>query len=447
MLQDASTQCSLTGESVQQQRVALANVEQERDQFRAAHEEAAERVARLSEQIEEMSEEHERMRAERTTMARTAQRVERQLSVLCSTLKRLATMSSPNPDGSTMMEADDAEDTRAMEEDDAMLEATFDRLLENDVVDVDDDLLERIGVAVSEAYAELKRVRRDAVRARRERGRLLKRLAEFERSKLPSYELSNQWGRRVRARSGADGTESLLADDENAEPPASLFLPDESAVLTEIALSKERMNGDEQAESFVSPEALRDPTNAARELGRLAGLVIKKEKRLRAAEANLKKIEALNHELVAKLDRAYADRIRAMQESNAATRRASARSISRANTPSRSTDWDDVDSIIHELKQCRDRNAEYFATVEKLCTVLNQHTLDQVLADKDAEAAENMYRKLLIDMAADLHANNALNEQVSIRENFARVIESVKRRLDSTDVELHEVRSALDVSR
>ncbi|KAJ2669507.1 hypothetical protein IWW42_004550 [Coemansia sp. RSA 1085] len=447
MLQDASTQCSPTGESVQQQRVALANAEQERDQFRAAHEEAAERVARLSEQIEEMSEEHERMRAERTTMARTAQRVERQLSVLCSALKRLAMMGSPNPDGSTMMEADDVEDTRAMEEDDAMLGATFDRLLENDVVDVDDDLLERIGVAVSEAYAELKRVRRDAVRARRERGRLLKRLAEFERSKLPSYELSNQWGRRVRARSGADGNESLLADDENADPPASLFLPDESAVLTEIALSKERMNGDEQSQSFVSPEALRDPTNAARELGRLAGLVIKKEKRLRAAEANLKKIEALNHELVAKLDRAYAERIRAMQESNAATRRASARSISRANTPSRSTDWDDVDSIIHELKQCRDKNTDYFTTVEKLCTVLNRHTLDQVLADNDAEAAENMYRKLLVDMAAELHANDALNEQVSIRENFARVIESVKRRLDSTDVELREARSALDVSR
>ncbi|KAJ2451602.1 hypothetical protein EV183_003483 [Coemansia sp. RSA 2336] len=447
MLQDASTQCSPQGESVQQQRVALANAEQERDQFRAAHEEAAERVARLSEQIEEMSEEHERMRAERTTMARTAQRVERQLSVLCSALKRLATMGSPNPDGSTMMEADDVEDTRAMEEDDAMLGATFDRLLENDVVDVDDDLLERIGVAVSEAYAELKRVRRDAVRARRERGRLLKRVAEFERSKLPSYELSNQWGRRVRARSGADGNESLLADDENAEPPASLFLPDESAVLTEIALSKERMNGDEQSQSFVSPEALRDPTNAARELGRLAGLAMKKEKRLRAAEANLKKIEALNHELVAKLDRAYAERIRAMQESNAATRRASARSISRANTPSRSTDWDNIDSIIHELKQCRDKNTDYFTTVEKLCAVLNQHTLDQVLADNDAEAAENMYRKLLVDMAAELHANDALNEQVSIRENFARVIESVKRRLDSTDVELREARSALDVSR
>ncbi|KAJ2174322.1 hypothetical protein GGF45_004163, partial [Coemansia sp. RSA 551] len=311
MLQDAATQCSLDGVEDEQraQRAALADVEQERDQFRAAHEESVEHVTRLAGQIEELSEDHERMCAERTTLARSALCVGRQLDVLRGALARLAARSSSST--SAAPDADDIEEARTIEEDDAMLGATFARPLDEDVPQAGDEALERIGVVVAEAYAELKRVRHDTVRARRERVRMVKRMTELESSKMPSFELSAQWGRRVRARSVADGTELLLGDNgdvepsaslllpDEVEPPASLFLPDESAVMAELAATKDRQNGDEpMMTSFISPDALRDSTSAARELARLAGLVTQKDRRLRAAEVSLQKIEDVNHELV-----------------------------------------------------------------------------------------------------------------------------------------------------
>ncbi|KAJ2354956.1 hypothetical protein GGF43_002968, partial [Coemansia sp. RSA 2618] len=458
MLQDATTQCSQDSVEDEQraQRAALAGVEQERDQFRAAHEEATEHVTRLAGQIEELSEDHERMRAERTTLARSALCVGRQLEVLRGALSRLAARDSSAED--TAADADDVEDARAMEEDDAMLSATFERPLGEDEPQASDEALENIGLAVSKAYSQLKQVRRDVVRARRERARLMKRLAEFERTKLPSYELSSQWGRRVRARSVADGTEPLLADDDDAEPPASLFLPDESAVLAELAASKAQPNGDVSVmASFVSPDALRDPTAAARELARLAALVTNKDRRLRAADASLQKIEELNRDLVAKLDRAYAERIRAQQEAGTAALRASARSASRANTPNRGTDWDDLDSIVRELERCKDKNTAYFGNVERLCAVLNRHTLDRALSDDDdsdvatrrqsSAPPENTYRKLLVDMATALDAMDDLDARKSIRDNFTDMAAAVRRRLDAADAELRQTRSALDVSR
>ncbi|KAJ2480842.1 hypothetical protein IWW56_002152 [Coemansia sp. RSA 2131] len=471
MLQDAATQCSLDGVEDEQraQRAALADVEQERDQFRAAHEESVEHVTRLAEQIEELSEDHERMRAERTTLARSALCVGRQLDVLRGALARLASRSSSA--SSTAPDADDIEEARTIEEDDAMLGATFARPLDEDVPQAGDEALERIGVVVAEAYAELKRVRHDTVRARRERVRMVKRMTELESSKMPSFELSAQWGRRMRARSVADGTELLLADNgdvepsaslllpDEVEPPASLFLPDESAVMAELAATKDRQNGDEpMMTSFISPDALRDSTSAARELARLAGLVTQKDRRLRAAEVSLQKIEDVNHELVAKLDRAYADRIRAQQESGTAALRASARSASRGNTPNRGTDWDDLESIVQELERCKSKNATYFTNVERLCAVLNQHTLDRALSDAgdDDDAAnrrqssaplENTYRKLLVDMATALDATGDLDARKSIRDNFSDMAAAVRRRLDEADSELRQTRSALDVSR
>ncbi|KAJ2146866.1 hypothetical protein IW136_000384 [Coemansia sp. RSA 678] len=471
MLQDAATQCSLDGVEDEQraQRAALADVEQERDQFRAAHEESVEHVTRLAGQIEELSEEHERMCAERTTLARSALCVGRQLDVLRGALARLAARSSSAT--SAAPDADDIEEARTIEEDDAMLGATFARPLDEDVPQAGDEALERIGVVVAEAYAELKRVRHDTVRARRERVRMVKRMTELESSKMPSFELSAQWGRRVRARSVADGTELLLGDNgdvepsaslllpDEVEPPASLFLPDESAVMAELAATKDRQNGDEpMMTSFISPDALRDSTSAARELARLAGLVTQKDRRLRAAEVSLQKIEDVNHELVAKLDRAYADRIRAQQESGTAALRASARSASRGNTPNRGTDWDDLESIVQELERCKSKNTTYFTNVERLCAVLNQHTLDRALsdADDDDDAAnrrqssappENTYRKLLVEMATALDATGDLDARKSIRDNFSDMAAAVRRRLDEADSELRQTRSALDVSR
>ncbi|KAJ2367001.1 hypothetical protein H4S01_002397 [Coemansia sp. RSA 2610] len=450
-LRDAATQCALDGVEAEQraQRARLAGVEQERDQFRAAHEDAAERVAHLSAQLEELGEDQERMRAERTTLALIVQRVGRQTGVLLGALARLAACESPTIEPSC---DDDAEDARALQEDDAMRGAAFEHVLDAEPAQPSDEALEDISVRVSQAYARFVDVRHAAMKARRERTRLMKRLAEFERSKLPSFELSAQWGLRMRDAYAAGG-ESLL--DADAEPPASLFLADESAVMAELARSREQQTGDA---SLVSPDALRDPAAAVRELARLAALAAKHERGLRAARAGEQKLAEINHELLGKLDRAYADRQRALQESAAAGRRASARSASRATTPSRGTDWDDVDSIARELERCADKNRAYFANVEQLCAVLNQHTLDQALATGDdgsgsggeAEglpSPENTYRKLLVELAAALDATDDLDARKSIRDNFTGLAAAVRRRLDAADAELRHTRSELDVSR
>ncbi|KAI8326342.1 hypothetical protein GQ54DRAFT_71161 [Martensiomyces pterosporus] len=213
----------------------IAEVKQERDQFKVSQEEAAERVSYLTGQIEELSESHERMKAVNITTARISLRVSRQLRVLKMALGRLVprdALQTGQPEGDNQvssLDAEDKEEALALEEDDAMIKATMDHPLgiddyaafdaalqpgagrecepgSNEVNGEDgravsnDDVLEQVGVSVSEAYGEVKRIRRDIIRAKKERSRLMKRLAEVERSKLPSYELSTQSHRQQRSR-------------------------------------------------------------------------------------------------------------------------------------------------------------------------------------------------------------------------------------------------------
>ncbi|KAJ1993500.1 hypothetical protein GGI25_002754 [Coemansia spiralis] len=521
---------------------AVASVKQERDQFKVSHEEAAERVSHLTSQIDELSENHERMKAVNITTARISLRVNRQLAVLKKTLARLepretVSTSSQRADPQlSQIEAEDKEDALALEEDDAMLNATIDHPLRkgdlallglNDANPNDDtnipespyldssegydkinngDVLEQVGVAVSEAYTEIKRIRRDVVRVKRERARLMKRLAEVERSKLPSFELSAQWDRKLRSRSyteslvpssrnvnGNVDSEGDAAGQVNAEennvsgnllddtdPPPSLFLADESLIMAEIAVSRRKLHhGDDSSEhgddGKLSSEALgpdgqfninmsvlRDPAAAVKEMSRLLAQIKKKDRRLQLVEKDCDRLEEFNRELVQKLDRSYADKLRVQQEYNAMTIRTSARTAGRTNTPSRSTDWDELDSIQRELERCKNRNKEYFVNVDKLCRILNQHTLDRALADCNEEMDgskddnqkasgisyfENIYRTLLMDMAVVLDAKGDLNEKKSIRDNFNSMAAAVRKRLDEKDAKLKKMRSQLDVSR
>ncbi|KAJ1966402.1 hypothetical protein GGI12_000112 [Dipsacomyces acuminosporus] len=510
---------------------SIAEVKQERDQFKVSQEEAAERGSRLTGQIEELSENHERMKAINITTARISHRVNRQLHVLRKALGRLAprdSLQTGQGSGSSQQssqEADDKEDALALEEDDAMIKATMDHPLGIDdyaafdaalqpvsgearVEDgkgaSNDDVLEQVGISVSEAYGEVKRIRRDITRAKKERSRLMKRLAEVERSKLPSYELSAQWGRKMRHRSyteslvgshtglgGAKGSndDSNISEHllEDIEPPASLFLADESAVMAEIAASqkdslggKRAANGAAPGQSLVVEEGsmfsqsmLKDPVVCAAEITRLTVQLKKKDRRLKLVEKDRDKLEEFNRELVQKLDRSYSEKLRAQQECNAMMLRTNARSASRTATPSRGTDWDDIESIQQELERCKHKNKAYFANVETLCKVLNKHTIDQALLDVDAEdeaiasargsgngngngngngsksslQPENIYRALLIDMAASLDAKGDLDEKKSIRDNFSSMAAAVRKRLGGQEKELEKLQSELKVAR
>ncbi|KAJ2062407.1 hypothetical protein GGI08_002678, partial [Coemansia sp. S2] len=194
-MQDAGTQCDIDGQleaaraqvfgledECRVQRLAVASAKQERDQFKVAQEEATERIAQLSAQMEDLGEDQERMRADNATTARIALRVTRQMTVLNSLLSRLAPRDAL-PTGDSQDDGDD--DALAVAEDGAMMKAIIDRPLDEEGASVDvinDEALEQLGFAVSEAYAQAKRVRRDVERAKRERARLMKRLAEEERS-------------------------------------------------------------------------------------------------------------------------------------------------------------------------------------------------------------------------------------------------------------------------
>ncbi|KAJ2807349.1 hypothetical protein H4R20_001321 [Coemansia guatemalensis] len=495
---DTAIQCDINNaeEQCRALRAALASAKQERDQFRASHEEASESIARLSGQIEELSEHHERAKANRITTARIALRVHRQLAVLARALSRL-TNQEPAAAADSQFDADDGEDALVLAEEDEMFNATLDRPLDAadcallglahvsdtdpqaaDVPDLldryggepgNDEALEEIAASIQRAYKDLKRVRWDLRRVRNERARLMRRLAEADSSRLPSYKLSTQWGRNMRSRSyaegqdapatgGAGGAESLL---EDTDPPASLFLADESAVMAELAAAKrgsQAENGETKA-GTLDASILRDPASAAAEVARLTIELRKKGRRLRVVEAELQRIEGYNRELTQLADRAIADRIRAQQESSAAVRRHSVRSASRITTPGRGTDWDDVDAIERELKHCAAKNRAYFESVDQLCRVLGRHTIDQALADgetaqHDAQddagspiVCENVYRTLLIDMATMLDARGDLDERKSIRDNFRSMTAAVRRRLDNKDQELNRVQSELDVSR
>ncbi|KAJ2349726.1 hypothetical protein GGH91_000624, partial [Coemansia sp. RSA 2671] len=435
---DAGTQCDGDGQleaaraqafaledECRVQRLAVASAKQERDQFRAAQEEAAERIAQLTAQMDDLGDDQERMRADGATTQRIARRVARQMAVLKAALARLAPRDALAADD----DGDGDDDALAVAEDGAMMRAIIDRPLDDAA---NDDVLEQLGVDVSEAYAQAKRVRRDVARAKRERARLMTRLAEEERSKLPSFELSAQWGRD-------------LADER---APPSLFLPDES-VIAEVARRRDQADDLRVA---VSVAALRDPATAAAEVARLAVHVRRMDRQLRSVGADRDRLEAFSRELVQKLDRANADRLRAQQERNALALRTSAASRA-ATTPTRATDWGDLESIRRELDRCARKNRAYFGNVASLCRVLNQHTIDRALAEEAASPAiapadgeaqpENVYRTLLLDMADVLDARADLDERMSIRRNFANLAAAVRRRLSERDAQLAALRAEL----
>ncbi|KAJ2743965.1 hypothetical protein GGI20_003346 [Coemansia sp. BCRC 34301] len=476
-MRDAGTQCDFDGaleaaraqvygleDECRVQRLAVASAKQERDQFKAAQEEAAERIAQLSVQIEDLGEDQERMRADHMTTARIALRVSRQLAVLNSALARLAPRDALR---TAEPQDEDEDDALAAEEDDAMIKATIDRPLHDGAQAelTNDEALEQVGVAVSEAYVQAKRLRRDVVRVKRERARLMKRLAEEERSKLPSYELSAQWGLKVRSPMRPAQTVRLL--DDMDEPPPSLFLPDESAVMAEVAAARRRDQlaaaegggPDDSRLAMVSMAALRDPTTAAAELSRMALHVHRLDRQLRGACADRDKLEEFNSELVQKLDRANAERVRAQQECNAMSLRTSAtisRATSRAattTTPTRGTDWDDLESIKREMDRSSRKNKAFFENVVRLCRVLNQHTIDRTLADYGSEPAaadaqpENVYCMLLLDMADAFDARADLDDRMSIRANFASLAAAVRRRLGEKEAQLKLLRAELSSSR
>ncbi|KAJ2554947.1 hypothetical protein EV175_002417 [Coemansia sp. RSA 1933] len=472
-------------------RVTVANVKQERDQFKASQEEAAERVGQLTGQIEELSEDHERMKAANMATARIALRVNRQLAVLESALSRLDPRETRGVDSKednlqlSQIEVEEREDALNMEEDDAMMQATIDHplrasdltllgLVDADIVgDTDspaspytnnsegydrinnDEVLEQVGLTVSKTYAEVKRIRGGVIRLKRERARLMKRLAEEERSKLPSYELSTQWGRKLRSHSYADDVDGAAAND--------------GLGVDEFGQSHQENQGEEASEAFdigalkLDASVLRDPVAAAAGISRLVVELKKKERQLHVAKNDRSKIEEINHELVQKLDRAFAEKLRAQQECNAMTLRTQSRAAaSRTATPSRSTDWDDFESIQNEMRRCKSRNRDYFENVEKLRQILNRHTLDRTLADHDDAAQmpsgdtqdeskssqiENVYRTLLMDMAQVLDAKGDLDEKKSIRENFSSMAAAVRKRLNSKEAEVKSIRSKLEAAR
>ncbi|KAJ2731027.1 hypothetical protein IW152_004840 [Coemansia sp. BCRC 34962] len=445
------------------QRLAVASAKQERDQFKAAQEEATERIAQLSAQMEDLGEDQERMRADNATTARIALRVSRQMSVLNSALSRLAPRDAL-PSGDSPDDGDD--DALAVAEDGAMMKAIIDRPLGEDDAGAginNDEVLEQLGVVVSEAYAQAKRVRRDVERAKRERARLMKRLAEEERSKLPSYELSAQWGLKVRSPMRPSHAVDRLLDDMGDEgPPSSLFLVDESAVMAEVAAARKREqtagDGADDSRVVVNMAALRDPMTAAAEVSRLVAHVRRTDRQLKGVSADRDKLEEFNRELVQKLDRANSERLRAQQECNAMSLRSSATVSRAATTPTRGTDWDDFESIKKELDRCSRKNRSYFENVGKLCRVLNQHTIDRALAEEGASLAiapvdggeaqpENVYRTLLLDMADALDARADLDERMSIRGNFGNLATAVRRRLNEREAQLKALREELSASR
>ncbi|KAJ2714011.1 hypothetical protein H4R19_001954 [Coemansia spiralis] len=445
-VRDAATQCDNSNE-IAALRVSLASARQERDQFRTSHEEAAERESRLAAQMEELGEDHERARAERITTARLALHVGRQLAVLRRGLESLAAAdTAASADG----DPDDGEEAISIAEEGEMIRAAFDRPLDAGdcelfglPADADaaaaheqmgrgelscDHALDRIAQMVSQAHQYMRCLRRHVLRGRRERARLLRRVADSERRKLPSYELSAMWDR------------SRVDELDDTDPPASLLLADESAVVAEVAAARRA----EQA-----APALRHRVTAAAEITRLTGQLALCEKRLRAAEADVAGVEKLNRELVQRLNTAFAERVRAQQECSVAARRSSVRSASRVITPGGATDWDDVESIMQELDQCARRNTAYFSGVDQLCGVLSQHAAaDRALLPGGAPAdADGAPRALLEEVATVLGARASLDEQKSVRDNFVSMAAAVQEQLATQQASIRSLNSNVGLLR
>ncbi|KAJ1950563.1 hypothetical protein FBU59_000617, partial [Linderina macrospora] len=487
-------------------RTSVAEVKQERDQFKVSHEDASEHVSKLTGQIEDLSEEHERMRAENIATARISRRLMRQLRVLKRILGRLAlydsqALSKSKSEPSTTDDKD-REEVLALEEDDAMINATLDRPLDAGDDDNDslngavsgqgtgdklisqDRVLERMGSLVSELYTQAKRIRGETFRAKSERVRMVKRLAKSDAANLPSFELSSQWGRKVRQRSytvnfpgAADtehesggmarastespGTSSQMLDD--TEPPASLFMPDESAIISELAASRRNQRpGNKSAPPLPgngSYPFITDAIPPTLEVARLVGHLRTKAREAKLLKSEVTKFEKVNADLQQKNDRLHSENLLMRSEKHALEMRMNSHSSNRANTPRHGTDWDDFESIKQELERSRKRNISYFDNVEQLCTILSQHTIDRVLADNSddfaghgsslpASAAQNnVFRKLLFEMAETLEASNDLDEKKSLRDNFLSMAAAVRVRLDERSSELHQLQGELAMVR
>ncbi|KAJ2856672.1 hypothetical protein J3B02_001473 [Coemansia erecta] len=563
--EEANTKVCRLEDELRSLRQSVTNTRQERDQFRKSQEEAAERVSYLSGQVEDLSESHERMKAMNFTSARIALRVNRQLNVLKSALARLGlrgdtsqpTSAQPADGEESLLSSQEAaEDQLALEEDDAMMHATIDRPLdandyaffglplaktstvagaqegeksiqnsnadENSNMELNnEEVLEQVGIAIYDAYAEVKRLRRDIMRAKRERARLMKRLGKVEHSKLPSYALSSQWSRSVRQRSYTEslvrnqkraGVDGLLAettaaaaaaatsswdnsDDEedevqgsivagdhndlirNMEPPASLFLSEDSVIIRDTRSSNNGGTGLDADTAIVelwdgtriNKSVLNSRAAVLNEISRLMIKLKKKDSRVRKLERECSKLENLNNQTLQQVDRLFSKNVQLQQQNNSLKMSADARSTRLTMTPVRGTNWDDIASIEQEMEQCKRQNKAFMDDVEKLCQVLNQHTIDQALAcdinsdiardatdimtgaegdDQPArrhiQGAANMYRTLLIDMADLLDARGDLDERMSIRENFGNMASAIRRRLDDKDRELRAAFAQLE---
>ncbi|KAJ2236920.1 hypothetical protein IWW45_001377 [Coemansia sp. RSA 485] len=563
-LEEAHVQTCRLEDELRSLRQTVTNTRQERDQFRKSQEEAVERVSYLTGQVEELSESLERIKAMNFTSARVALRVNRQLDVLKSALVRLEmrgdasqpSSAQPIGDDSLLSPQETAEDRLDLEEDDAMMRATIDRPLDAgdyalfglpagkaaaagsaDAVEQtqghvaediglelnNEEVLEQVGIAIYDAYAEVKRLRRDIMRTKRERVRLMKRLGEVEHSKLPSYALSSQWGRSVRHRSyteslvrnqqrtGAEGMlaetataaaaapgevvpswdnsedddgahSSISAEDredliENMEPPASLFISEDSVIIkgskssggNGTVLNKDPAVIQLRDGTKINMSMLNNRAAVLNEISRLIDKLTKKDSRIRKLKQECSKLEKLNNQTLQKFDRIYSKNMQLQQQNISLKMSADTRSTRLTMTPVRGTNWDDIDSIEREMEQCKRQNMSFMEDVAKLCQVLNQHTIDQALAcdinsdvsngiadavagteggDQSArghlQGTANMYRTLLIDMADVLDARSDLDERMSIRENFGNMASAIRRRLDDKDRELKAALAQLD---
>ncbi|KAJ2787943.1 hypothetical protein GGI15_000282 [Coemansia interrupta] len=519
-------------------RQTVANIRHERDQFNVSYEKAEERASQLSAQVEDLTGDHERMKAINITAARVSIRVSRQIAVLKGALTRLAVRDSTQTNGSgsasaggplsndnsplTPLEAD--ENQIALEEDDAFRQAAIDHPLDSNGNDNSElglksgEVLEQVGAGIHEAYEHIKRLRADIQRSKRERAHLMKRLGEFEHAKLPSYQLSSEWSRSMRHRSyteslvrgqgdsnltqlltavveaaeaeswkngdddgssaGDNGSDRLIMD---MEPPASLFLTDESEVAAGIAALDRKAKAkasNERSATILLPDGtkinkavLSDRIAALAEIVRLKGKLKKKSLQLLNIEQECSKLESLNNKSIETYDRLYGEYTELKGQVSSMIK-AGARSAGLTMTPVNGTNWDDIASIEREMERCKAQSVAYMTDVEKLCQVLNQHTIDQALASDSAGVdpadiegsilrgskkgrsiryqpakAANVYRTLLIDMADVLNARGDLDDRKSIRDNFSNMAAAIGQRLDDKDRLIEDLQADLEDAR
>ncbi|KAJ1851182.1 hypothetical protein LPJ73_003119, partial [Coemansia sp. RSA 2703] len=184
------------------------------------------------------------------------------------------------------------------------------------------------------------------------------------------------------------------------------------------------------------------------------------------------KLESINNDGIEKYDRLYGEYVELKHQVSSMKISADARSVRLTMTPVTGTNWDDIVSIEREMERCKAQSVAYMSDVEKLCQVLNQHTIDQALAsdstgvdpvgieesalqtaskgrnvrDQPAKTV-NVYRTLLIDMADVLDARGDLDDGMSIRENFGNMANAIRQRLDDKDKCIDDLRADLEDAR